>query len=152
MAQLDWNSEISNDGGDFKVLEPGTYPFTIKAIEKTYFNGSAKIPACPKAVVTLRVGQGAEASDVTDGLLLDDSLEWKLCQFFTAIGSRTHGQKLRMNWDDSYLIGKTGYVEIETRTYTKNDGTEGRANQVKAYIDPADMPTAKPAASAGTTW
>lgn len=141
MTAYNWNSEIENDGGDFKLLEPGIYPFTVKALEKAYFNGSKSIPPCPKANVTLRVGVGSEASDVTDGLLLDDSLEWKLCQFFKAIGDRAHGQRISMNWDA--VVGKSGRVEIGHREYEK-DGQTKTANQVIRYIDPSDPTVASP--------
>ena len=147
MTAFNWDSEIQNDGGDFVLLAPGVYPFTVKALEKTFYNGGAKIPACPKAQLTLRVGSDANVSDVTDGLLLDDSMEWKLCQFFTAIGDRAHGQKMKMDWDK--VVGKSGRLEIEHREYTTSDGEKRTANQVKKYIDPADAASgdgAKPAA------
>ena len=139
MTAYDWDSTIEKDGGDFKLLPEGIYPFTIKKVEKGYFNGSKNVPPCPRASLTLRVGVGANVSDVTDGLLLDDSLEWKLCQFFLAIGARKHGEALKMNWDDSFIVGKTGWVQIEHRTYEK-DGEEKSANQVAKYLDPADAP------------
>lgn len=155
MASFNWDSTIENDGSDFKLLDPGVYPFTVKALEKSYYNGGSKIPPCPKALLTLRVNG---ETDVTDGLLLDDSLEWKLCQFFTAIGARRHGEKLKMDWDG--VVGRAGYVEIGHRKWTGNDGQERDANQVERYVDPADVfttptpaPTpAQPAATAGASW
>jgi len=138
MAAFNWDSEIKNDGGEFKLLEPGVYPFRVKKLTKDYYNGGKTVPPCPKASLLLHVGYGAEASDVTDGLLLDDSLEWKLCQFFTCIGMRKHGEALRMDWDA--VEGKTGWVEIEHRDYIK-DGETKKANQVVKYIDPQDAPT-----------
>lgn len=139
MTAYDWDSTIEKDGGDFKLLPEGVWPFTIKSVEKSYYNGGKSIPPCPKANLTLRVGHGADMSDVTDGMLLDDSLEWKLCQFFLGIGARKHGEPLRMNWDESFLVGKTGWVEIEHREYEK-DGETRQANQVAKYLDPADFP------------
>ena len=147
MTAYNWDSTIENDGGDFKLLEPGIYPFVIKKIEKGYFNGSSNVPPCPKANLTLRVGEGMKISDVFDGILLDDSLEWKLCQFFTGIGSRKHGETLQMNWDEGYLVGKGGWVEIEHREYMK-EGETRTTNQVSRYIDPADMKKAKAETSA----
>lgn len=153
MTALDWNSPISNDGSDFRLLEPGVYPFVIKSLEKSYYNGSGKIPPCPKALVTLRVNG---ETDVTDGLLLDDSLEWKLCQFFNSIGVRKHGETYNPNWDG--LVGKAGYVKITNREWVGNDGNTRQSNQVDRYLDPADVfttPTpspAQPAATAGASW
>ena len=143
MTAFNWDSTIENDGGDFVLLDPGVYPFTVKSLEKSFHNGGGKIPACPKALLTLRVGEGANVSDVTDSILLDDSLEWKICQFFKAIGARGHGEKYKMNWDS--VVGCTGHLEISHREYEK-DGETRKANQVKKYLDPADVKPAKPAA------
>jgi len=155
MTAFGWDSEIKNDGGDFKLLDPGKYPFTVKTLEKSYHNGSSKVPPCPMAIVTLRVNG---ETDVTERFMLDDSLEWKLCQFFTAIGDRKSGEALKMNWDAIY--GKSGWVEIEHREYEK-EGEKRKANQVARYIDPADVPAiqaqaaapaAQPAQTAGAVW
>ena len=136
MTAFDWDSTIENDGGDFRLLPEGIYPFTVKSLEKAYYNGGTNIPPCPQAKLMLRVGTGADSADVTDGLMLDDSLEWKLCQFFTAIGDRKHGEKLKMNWDA--VRGKGGWLELGHRTYEK-DGEEKTANNVVRYIDPEDV-------------
>jgi len=140
MTAYNWDSTtIENDGGDFRTLPEGIYPFTVKKLEKAFFNGSNSIPPCPRANLTLRVGVGAEVSDVTDGLLLDDTLEWKLCQFFLAIGDRKHGERLNVNWDA--VEGKSGWVQIEHREYTDKEGNDKVANQVARYLDPADAPS-----------
>lgn len=157
MTAFDWDSKISQDGGDFQLLPVGIYPFTVKKLAKDYYNGGATIPACPKATLTLRVGSAQSGmSDVIDSLLLDDSLEWKLCQFFKAIGARKHGEEIQMNWDA--VEGKGGWLEIEHREYQK-DGETRTANQVKRYIDPADVPAqqpqpqqAAPVQAAGASW
>ena len=70
--------------------------------------------------------------------MLDDSLEWKLCQFFLAIGDRKHGEALKMNWDA--VEGKGGWCEIGHRTWTGRDGEERESNQVERFIDPQDAP------------
>jgi len=151
MTALNWDSTIQNDGTDFKLLEPGVYPFTVKALEKTYYNGGGKIPPCPKALVTLRVNG---ETDVTDGLLLDDSLEWKLCAFFLSLGMRKHGEPLNLAQFGN-IVGRSGYVEIGHRKWTGNDGQERDSNQVERYVDPADVfttPTSQPAPDAGAAW
>lgn len=140
MTAFNWDSTIEKDGGDFKLLPEGIYPFTIKKLEKGFFNGSSNVPPCPRAQLTLRVGTGMDVSDVTEGLLLDDSLEWKLCQFFTGIGARKHGEPLAMNWDDDFIVGKTGWVQIGHRSYTNKDGEEKVGNQVEKFLDPVDFP------------
>ena len=44
-------------------------------------------------------------SEMNVNLFLLKRFEWKLCQFFTSIGLRQHGEKLRMNW--AAVTGKT---------------------------------------------
>jgi hypothetical protein len=147
MTALEWNSKIKNDGGDFKTLPEGIYPFTVKTLERAYNNGTKNIPPCPMAKLVLRVGVGTESSDVTNSLYLDDSQEWKLCQFFLAIGDRKHGEELQMDWDK--VAGKSGWVELEHYTYEK-DGEEKTINSVVRYIDPAEAPAdGKPIVKSG---
>jgi hypothetical protein len=138
MTAFGWDSTIKNDGGDFKLLPEGVYPFTVRSLEKGYSNGTKNIPPCPMAKLTLRVGGGVAASDVTNTLYLDDSQEWKLCQFFLALGMRKHGEELNLSAFDR-IIDKTGWLEIEHYSYVK-DGEEKTQNSVKRYLDPADAP------------
>jgi len=138
MTALGWDSTIKNDGGDFRLLPEGAYPFTVKSMEKAYNNGTGKIPACPMAKVMLRVGTGSEVSDVTNNFYLDDSQEWKLCQFFLALGMRKHGEELNLREFDN-IVGKSGWVELEHYSYTQ-DGEEKTINSVARYLDPADAP------------
>lgn len=138
MTAYEWNSKIKNDGGDFRLLDEGVYPFTVKSLERSYNNGTRNIPACPMAKLMLRVGSGAESSDVSMKLYLDDSQEWKLCQFFLAIGMRKHGEELEMDWDN--VVGKSGWVEIEHYHYT-DDGEEKTINSAGRFLDPADAPS-----------
>lgn len=148
MTAYEWDSTIQNDGGDFRLLPEGVYPFTVRSLEKAYNNGTKSIPACPMAKLVFRVGVGADVSDVTANLYLDDSQEWKLCQFFLALGMRKHGEALKMNWDA--VVGKAGWLEVEHYNYTDNKGEEKTINSVARYLDPADAPAdGKPVVSGG---
>ena len=140
MTALGWDSNIKNDGGDFKLLPKGIYPFTVKSLEKAYSNGTSKIPPCPMAKLMLRVGTGAAVSDVSNTLYLDDSQEWKLCQFFLALGMRKHGEELNLSAFER-VQGQTGWLEIEHYTYTNNEGEEQTINSVARYLDPQDAPS-----------
>ena len=42
--ELDWDSEIENEGSEFIVAEPGDYDFVVTAFERGRFQGSAKMP------------------------------------------------------------------------------------------------------------
>lgn len=133
--ELGWDEEIENDGSDYVLLEEGEYPFVVTKVERSRSAGKGKLPPCNMAVVTLRVN---DQTTVTENLILHTSLEWKLCQFFTSIGQRRHGERLRMNW--GAVLGKTGRCEVGVRTYEKKDGSEGKANEIKKFLEPNAMP------------
>lgn len=103
---MSWDDIIENDN-EFTVLPEGDYDFTIVDLERKRFEGSAKMSACPKAEVSIKIydrnNQSVSSTTVKENLLLNRKMEWKLCQFFTSIGLRKHGEPLKMNWKASCL-------------------------------------------------
>jgi len=135
-----WDTERidnPNEGGDFTLLAPGEYPFRILKLERGYFNGSAKMCPCPKAIITLEI-DGAELGSATEkvNLFLNKKCEGILCQFFVAIGLRKHGDPtLVLKWNE--IIGRTGRCRVENRVH------EGKSyNEVKRFLDPPENGTA----------
>ena len=59
---IDWDDQITDDGeysGEESVVLPeGNYPFEVIKVEKAWYDGSSKIPACNMAKVFLRVDGG----------------------------------------------------------------------------------------------
>ena len=147
---FDWNDVIENDSS-FILLPEGNYPFTVKGFERGEFAGSDKMPPCKKAVLTLEIDGGAlGTTEITENLFLHSRQEWKLCQFFTAIGQRRHGEQLRMNWNA--VPGTRGWCALTVNKYKGKNGDDRQNNRVDRYLDPADVgaPTpAAPAAQAG---
>lgn len=131
--ELNWDDEITNDSGSFVLLEEGDYDFTVTAFERGRFPGSAKIPACNKAILTLSVDTPAGTANVKYDLILYSTLEWKLSEFFRAIGQKKHGEPLRPRWNQ--VVGSRGRGHFKPRTYTKKDGGEGKANDVTKFYD-----------------
>lgn len=131
--ELDWDDEISNDSGSFILLEDGDYNFTVTAFERGRFPGSAKIPACKKASLTLAVDTPDGPASIKVDLILFSTLEWKLCEFFRAIGQKKHGEKVAMNWNA--VLGAKGRAKFITREYTKKDGSTGKVNDVDKFYD-----------------
>ena len=126
---MDWGDVIENDGQEFRVLPEGEYDFTVSGFDRGRFPGSAKIPPCNKAVLTIN----ADGVDVKADLILFKTLEWKLAAFFRCIGQKKHGEKLVMNWDK--VVGSKGRARIGIRKYEKN-GQTYEINDVTEWLDP----------------
>ena len=131
---MDWDSAIEDDGqGGFVLLPEGDYEFTVTGMERARHNGSAKIPACNKAILTLSVETASGVAQVKTSLLLYKTVEWKLSSFFRCIGQKKHGERLVMDWNA--VLGSTGMAHFIQRTFTGNDGTLKKANDVQYFID-----------------
>lgn len=131
---MDWDSTIEDDGQGFILLDEGDYEFTVSGLERARHNGSAKVPACPKAVLTLSVEAPAGVAQVKTSLLLYKTVEWKLSAFFRSIGLKKHGERLVMNWGS--VLGASGKAHFVQRTYTGQDGNERKINDIDYFIDP----------------
>ncbi len=130
---LEWNDSIENDGQEYILLPEGDYNFTVIDFERGRFNGSAKIPACNKAIITVQVESKDGIATVKFDLILYRSLEWRLSGFFRSIGQKKHGEKLVMDW--SKIIGKKGRAHFKQRSYVNLNGEEKFINDVDRFID-----------------
>lgn len=131
--EIGWDDEITSDGGEFHLLEEGDYTFTVTAFERGRFPGSAKIPACNKAIMTLSVDDSGTTVWVKHDLILYSTMEWTLSDFFRAIGQKKKGEPLRPRWNE--VVGSTGRARFKVRTFTRKDGSEGQANEVDKFYD-----------------
>lgn len=133
---MDWDSEIENDGKEQTpriILEEGDYKFTVSKLDRTMSKGSDKLPPSRMAKLTLSVESDQGTATVFTNLILHKSLEWKLSQFFRAIGQKRHGEKMKMNWGK--VVGSYGIAHITKRTYIGQDGTEHETNDVSQFLD-----------------
>ena len=74
---------------------------------------------------------------VKHNLFLHTKSEWKLCEFFTAIGQRKKGQKVSMNWNA--VIGARGRCRVSKRSFkSKNGGGELWTNDIDKFYAPED--------------
>lgn len=146
-VKLDWDSEVEHDGqgGKFTLLPNGEYRFGVMEMVKT----TSKKLQCPMAKLTLAIfalddpDYKEELARIEDNLVLHSTCEWKLCEFFRAIGDRKHGQKFKPNWPN--VPGSSGRCKIKTETFEKRDKTEGKNNKVDFYLDPEAPAAAAPA-------
>ena len=130
---LDWNDTIEVDGQEYIVLEEGDYNFTVTDFERGRFPGSAKIPACNKATVTLTVDTGNGIASVKCDLILYRTLEWKLASFFRCIGQKKHGERMSMDWNK--VVGSKGRARFKPRDYTDKNGDARQANDIERFYD-----------------
>lgn len=133
---FDWDGEISNDSS-FVLLAEGEYGFAVESVTRARYPGGAKLPACNKVELKLRVEGPYGSNVISHNLFLHSRCEGLLCEFFTALGLRRHGETLRMRWD---IVGMTGRCKVGVRTYTDRDGNERQTNEVKQFLDPANRP------------
>ncbi len=135
---LDWDDVIEEDGQEYVILPEGDYNFVVVDFERGRFPGSAKIPACNKATLTLAVDteDGKRATAKVD-IILCRNLEWRISAFFRCIGQKKHGERLVMNWNT--VLGSKGRAKFKPRNYTNKDGEERQANDVDVFYDYDDM-------------
>lgn len=130
---MGWDDVIEDDGNGFILLEEGDYDFTVSGFERGRHNGSAKIPACNKAIITLSIDSPQGVAEIKENLILYKTMEWKISAFFRSLGLKKHGERLTMDWD--HVLGAAGRAHIVQREYIGNDGTNKKANNVGYFID-----------------
>lgn len=135
--ELGWDAVIENEGSEFIVAEPGDYDFTVIGFERARHEGSAKIPPCNKAIVSIQLEIPGESGNcvIKHNLLLHSKVEWKLCEFFTAIGQRKKGERVQMNWNA--VNGARGRCKVTKRSYiSKTSGKELWTNDIEKFYEP----------------
>ncbi|WP_286927483.1 hypothetical protein [Lactococcus sp. UBA7128] len=123
-------------------MPAGNYPFKVTNFERSVYqpnpNFTSKVPTGTNmAVLTLGVTNPTtgETATLTEKLYLYKKGEWRISQFFVAIGQKKKGEPVRPNWQA--VLGATGQAEVKVRNYTDKDGNPGQANDIKAFLEPA---------------
>ena len=139
-AEMDWDSGISAEAGQANLPPVGEYGFTVVELEKTLSKTGKKM-----AKVVIELDQEAQFWKVTDYLVLQENMAWKLAQFFESLGLKKKGEPLTsMPWDK--VLNETGRVKIKHETY---DGKENckvdryittEAAQAPKAPDTSDVP------------
>ena len=89
---LDWDDDLTNEQQEFVLLPEGEYPFEVTGMERAHFEGSAKLPPCKMAKLTLRIYGGAKGdTTVTHRLYLHTKTQGLLGAFFESIGQCKRG-------------------------------------------------------------
>ena len=141
---FDWDDVIENDS-EFTLLPEGDYDFEVVEFERARHGGSEKLPPCNKAIVTLKVkSDDGKESLIKHNLFLHSKTEGMLCAFFTGIGQRKHGEKLKMNW--SSVVGSTGKAKVSIRQWTNDNGETKEFNEIKKFYEPTEQKGYQPGA------
>ena len=130
---MDWSDSIDNEGQELIVLEEGDYVFKVTKFERGRYPGSAKIPPCNKAIITVEVQTEKGIATTRFDLILYRTLEWKLCSFFRSIGQKKHGEKLVMDWNK--VLGSKGRAHFKPKSYTNQYGDEKVFSDIEKFID-----------------
>lgn len=135
---LSWDSQIEKESS-FILFPEGDYDFIVDKMERSQYqpSPSAKIKeASPMAELTLRFTSAEHGeTNVSENLILHTATEWKISEFFIAIGQKQKGQPFTPNW--SQVPGSTGRAKLEINKYTKKDSSKGENNRVVNFLEPA---------------
>lgn len=136
--EFGWDDEIVNES-EFTLLPEGDYNFEVTKFERGRHAGSAKLPPCNKAELTVKItsDDGKQSTTLQHNLFLHTKCEGLLSEFFISIGQKKHGEPLRMNWPA--VIGAKGRCTVYIDKYTKKDGSAGESNKIKRFLEPAEQ-------------
>lgn len=131
---IDFDGEIKNDGESFTTLPEGdTVTFVVSEVEKGRNKDGTKPQVRLKLACVSEAGHGRTV--VMDFITMTRKSEWKLCELFTALGLRRHGEALKCRWD---IVGMGGRATVTVDEYTGRDGDKRTSNKVKHYIEAAN--------------
>lgn len=128
---LDWTDTITQDYGEYITLKPGEYEFTVTGLSRERYEGSDKLPPCPKAVITCSINSAQGSVEIRNNLFLTTKTEGLLSAFFTSIGQKKHGEPLRMDW--TKVVGAKGRCKVSNREYNGNT-----YNDIERFLPPAE--------------
>lgn len=137
--ELGWDATIERDQSDFVLLPEGDYPFTVTGFERGRHNGSKKLPACNKAILTIEINGGTLGiTSIKHNLFLHSKCEGLLSAFFISIGLKKQGEALNMGAYWGQLIGKTGICKVGVREWTSDrTGDKMHSNDITRFLEPA---------------
>ena len=124
--ELGWDDEIEKDSGEFILLPEGDYDFTVESFERSRHGGSEKLPACNKAILRLRIDTGEGSALINHNLFLHTKTEGMISAFFTSIGQKKKGEKIKMNWNA--VVGAKGRCKVGVHEWTGTDGEKRQEN------------------------
>lgn len=137
--ELDWDSEIVKDS-EYVLLPPGLYQFTVEGYERAQHtpspnNPNAKLPSCPKAIVSIKIDANEGEKTLKHNLFLHSSVEGMLSAFFGAIGLKKKGEPFNMGAAWKQIAGTTGVCKV----VVKDSNNGNQYNEIKGMIYKEDV-------------
>ena len=129
--ELGWDDEIEKDSGEFILLPEGDYDFTVESFERSRHGGSEKLPACNKAILRLRIDTEEGSALINHNLFLHTKTEGMISAFFTSIGQKKKGEKIKMNWNA--VVGAKGRCKVGVHEWTGTDSEKRQGNDIKKF-------------------
>ncbi len=127
---IGWDDPVEK-GQDYILLPEGEYDFVIESFERSWFDGSEKAPACPKAELKLKVETPEGICILNESLLLYNKMQWKIAEFFISIGFEPDANNIvHPNW--SMVARAAGRAAVEIRP-DRNEPTK-KYNHVKKFL------------------
>lgn len=140
---LGWEDEGKVQESEIVLLEPGIYDYTVTKFERSRFDGSEKMAACPMAKITIHCSNERMESDVFVNLPLNSKVLFRITQFFKSCGllplDAKQGDGMPMSLFN-HVMGRTGRVKIKNRTYHDRE-----YNEVDEWLKPEPQ-------AAATSW
>ena len=131
--ELNWDDEISKES-EFTLLPEGDYNFTVVGFNRGRHNGSAKLPACNKAELELKVDDGkGNTGTILHNLFLHTKTEGMISAFLIAIGQKKHGEPTRPNWNA--MVGAQGRCKVGVHEWVNDKGKTMKSNEIKKFYD-----------------
>jgi len=133
---MDWNAVLEDDSDG--TLEENDYLFRVVGLERGRYGGSAKLPSCWQATVSLELLAGERKVPYTVAFQLCQQMEWKLSSFFRSIGLKKRGERLVMDW--SKVVNARGKCHIRPTSYRDKNGNLRTGTEISQFLDydPAD--------------
>lgn len=131
---LSWDGYVSSDGEGFTLLEPGDYDFVVTDFERS----RSQKTDMPMAIITLEVGNEIdERTQITDYLVLQDTAEWKISQFFRSLDLKKKGESVHIDKTFEKSVGMSGRCKVVQEEYINKDGEKRKSNKIKRYLEPS---------------
>jgi hypothetical protein len=137
-TEMNWDSEVDPDAQSGRTLvAEGVVEFSVLSLKRVRkeFGKCGTINVAEITLLVQSLKDPEEPVEVMINLGLHSTCQWKITEFFTAIGQRKHGDtgKFVPRWDK--IEGKSGYAINEHKTRkSKKTGNEYTVNELAKFI------------------